>query len=55
MDQKKQKTWLRLDAESARIMRQPTAQEKRLNRTIRKGLSYATSQPLLIVSLGGAQ
>lgn len=47
MKKKKQKAWLRMDAESAQILRQPTAQEKKLNRTIRKGLRYQTAQPLL--------
>lgn len=51
MKKKKQKTWLRMDAESAQILRQPTAQEKKLNRTIRKGLRYQTVQPLLFAPI----
>lgn len=51
MKKKKQKTWLRMDAESAQILRQPTAQEKKLNRTIRKGLRYQTAQPLLFAPI----
>jgi hypothetical protein len=55
MKKEKQKTWLRMDAESARILRQPTTQEKKLNRTIWKGLPYQTAQPLLFASMDGAK
>ena len=36
--QKKKTQWIRIDAHSVRTLRQPTKQEKKLNRTTWKGL-----------------
>ncbi len=48
--QKKKTQWIRIDAHSVRTLRQPTKQEKKLNRTTWKGLPYQTAQLVLVFS-----
>lgn len=51
--QKKKTQWIRIDAHSVRTLRQPTKQEKKLNRT--KGLPYQTAQLVLVFSRMGGE
>jgi len=51
--QKKKTQWIRIDAHSVRTLRQPTKQEKKLNRTTWKGLPYQTAQLVLVFLQGG--